>query len=194
VSCGPHLIRLTDTAGLNAAPQALERLGMEKTLECVEQAGLLLVVLDPARPTPPFPEAVLRRVEQGEAILVVNKMDLGLPMPQLSGPFNGLAMAGVSSLQGIGIEELKNSITGACERLQVSMGSEVIAINARHADALKRALAGLEGARGKLAEGQAVELLASDLRSALDACGEISGRIDNERMLDRLFSTFCIGK
>jgi tRNA modification GTPase len=69
-----------------------------------------------------------------------------------------------------------------------------VAINARHADALARAKASLQDASAKLADGTPDELLASDLRGALNAYGEISGKIDNERMLDELFATFCIGK
>ena len=71
---------------------------------------------------------------------------------------------------------------------------EMIAINARHAQALSQARECLAEARQKLAGKDSIELLASDLRAALAAVGEICGRIDNERMLDQLFATFCIGK
>jgi tRNA modification GTPase len=70
----------------------------------------------------------------------------------------------------------------------------VIAINARHARALGQAKANLESARQKLSDKTASELVASDLRGALEAFGEIAGKIDNEKVLDRLFATFCIGK
>jgi tRNA modification GTPase len=70
----------------------------------------------------------------------------------------------------------------------------MVAINARHADALDRAKAALADALAKLAAGGPTELLASDLRESLAALGEIAGRIDNEQMLDRLFASFCIGK
>ncbi|MFM9080928.1 MAG: tRNA uridine-5-carboxymethylaminomethyl(34) synthesis GTPase MnmE, partial [Opitutaceae bacterium] len=72
--------------------------------------------------------------------------------------------------------------------------SDRVAINARHALSLQTAAEALKTAQAKLAASEAAELLASDLRAALDAIGEITGRIDNERMLDRLFATFCIGK
>jgi tRNA modification GTPase len=69
-----------------------------------------------------------------------------------------------------------------------------VAINARHSHALSQARECLSDARKKLADNAAAELLASDLRSVLAAYGEIGGKVDNERMLDRLFSSFCIGK
>jgi tRNA modification GTPase len=78
--------------------------------------------------------------------------------------------------------------------LTPAVGEDVVAINARHAQALKQARADLAAAAEKLAAGEAAELLASDLRGALAALGEISGKVDNERMLDALFANFCIGK
>jgi tRNA modification GTPase len=72
--------------------------------------------------------------------------------------------------------------------------AEGLVVNARHADALTRAAGGLERALAHLTDAGPTELLASDLRSTLEALGEIAGKFDNEAMLDRLFATFCIGK
>ena len=84
-------------------------------------------------------------------------------------------------------------ITSVCDKMTYDP-SERVAINARHAGALQEAAESLLAARAKLGGAEASELIASDLRAALNALGEITGRIDNERMLDRLFATFCIGK
>jgi tRNA modification GTPase len=80
------------------------------------------------------------------------------------------------------------------EGLKPGLGEDAVAINARHAHALSQAGDCLGQALGKLDAGSPTELLASDLRGALSALGEIAGRIDNERVLDRLFAEFCIGK
>jgi tRNA modification GTPase len=74
------------------------------------------------------------------------------------------------------------------------VGDERIAINVRHAHFLAEAESCLEAALEKIARSGPSELLASDLRGALGALGEISGKVDNERMLDQLFASFCIGK
>jgi tRNA modification GTPase len=97
-------------------------------------------------------------------------------------------------LTGAGFQELADRILERAETFRVDLGEEVIAINARHADALARARDNLGTALAKLERADAVELLAADVRAALDAFGEIGGRIDNERMLDHLFASFCIGK
>jgi len=99
-----------------------------------------------------------------------------------------------SCVTGEGFDELEKAIIARAEAFRHDQGEEIIAINARHADALSRAQASLASALAHLDGNGPVELLAADLRGALDAYGEIGGRIDNERMLDHLFATFCIGK
>lgn len=193
IAIGPHSIRLIDTAGLNPSPAPLERLGMQKTVERASLADLFLLVLDATRPVPPLPEAIGACMTAGNTIVVVNKSDLAQPEfggAQLPSP----TVVRISALNGVGFERLRDEIAARAEAFRVDQGDEVIAINARHADALGRARAALMAARQKLEERGAAELLASDLRDALAALGEIGGRIDNERMLDRLFATFCIGK
>lgn len=193
---GPHRIRLIDTAGLNPNPEALEKLGMEKTLERVEETDLLLLVLDGSRPMPPLPSPVTERLKNGPALAVVNKSDLTMeaPSPFLPHLPASVTSVAVSALTGKGMDRLIELIAAQVDRLSIDLGSESVAINARHADALGRAGECLAEAQGKLVSGAPIELLASDLRGALDAFAEISGRIDNERMLDHLFAAFCIGK
>lgn len=193
ITLGVHSIRLIDTAGLNLTPAPLERRGIEKTLERAAEADLFLLVLDALRPVPPLPEDVRRRLGAATTIVIWNKMDAapwseppaGLPSPTVI-PF--------SALTGKGYEALVDAILEKAEAFRQEQGAEIIAINARHADALRRARVCLDGAAAHLEGNGPVELLASELRGALDAFGEIGGRIDNERMLDHLFASFCIGK
>ncbi|MFH1496972.1 MAG: tRNA uridine-5-carboxymethylaminomethyl(34) synthesis GTPase MnmE [Verrucomicrobiota bacterium] len=187
---GPHAIHLIDTAGLNPAPEELEKLGMGKTLECAADADLILWVVDASRPCPIQPEAVATADKIGKVLVIKNKCDL----PEGCFSPADLPTFRVSVLTGAGFEEMSQAIAAHADAFSRQHGDEVVAINARHADALRRAGDCLRAARSRLAEGGPVELLASDLRGALDACGEICGRIDNERMLDHLFKTFCIGK
>jgi tRNA modification GTPase len=78
--------------------------------------------------------------------------------------------------------------------LQEPIGTDGVVVNARHAAALAESAAALEAAATKLKEGELSELIAADLRDAVESIGAVVGRVDNERMLDRLFQQFCIGK
>lgn len=191
---GPHALRLIDTAGLRTDPGAIEQMGITKTLERATDADLILWVLDANRPAPALHPEIAGRLTAGNTVVVLNKVDLLAQGTLPCAVPAGLEARQVSALTGVGLEALIEAITRRADAFQVLQGEEIIAINARHAEALRRARECLLSAQGKLGPGAASELLASDLRGVLDALGEIGGKIDHERMLDHLFATFCIGK
>jgi tRNA modification GTPase len=188
---GPHAFRLIDTAGLNPAAGELESRGMALTRQCIEDSDIVILVLDATRPT--LPGGLDGALVPGRALVALNKIDLR-PAEAASRPVSGLVTVPVSALTGAGLEELKRALVRQADSLSVNPAGEGVAINARHAEALGRARESLARALQNLAAAGPAELLASDLREALEALGDISGRYDNERMLDRLFASFCIGK
>ncbi len=191
---GPHCLRLIDTAGLNSSPAVIEKLGIEKTVERAAEADLILWVLDATLPCPTLPTSIMPRLNSANTLVLLNKHDLLADHPPTAKPPEGLPALPLSALTGEGFETLATTIIQHAEAFRLDRGEDVIAINSRHADALRRAREGLITAQTKLINQGPVELLSSDLRSALDAFGEIAGKIDNERMLDHLFAAFCIGK
>ncbi len=194
-SVGPHGLRLVDTAGLNPGASGLEKLGVSKTLERAGIADLFILVLDATRPTPPLPAEVVARINSSNTLVALNKADLlpagGVPMAK---PPAGLSAMEVSALSGAGFDALLAELERLAGGIQTTVGEERIAINVRHAHYLSEARACLAAAAEKIGTAGPAELVASDLRGALDAFGEISGKVDNERMLDQLFASFCIGK
>jgi tRNA modification GTPase len=191
LTVGPHVLRLVDTAGLNATPTALERRGMEKTVEQAAEAELFVWVIDATQPLRELPPTIRTRLTPANTVAVCNKVDLvaGFSAPTLPYP-----TVLISALTGAGIESLTERLAERAESFRVEFGDEVIAINARHEDALRRADEAVALAREGLEQNEAIELVASNLRVGLGCLGEIAGRVDNERMLDVLFSSFCIGK
>jgi len=189
---GPHALRLIDTAGLNPNASSLEKRGIDKTLEQAAAADLFLWVIDSTRPLPALPPIAAARLSPTNTIAVFNKCDLSIPSANfLPQNFPGVK---ISALTGSGLESLQTTIAKLADSFQAVCGDELIAINARHAHALEEATRCLESAYAKLNAADATELVASDLRGALDNFGQISGKVYNEQVLDRLFSTFCIGK
>ena len=191
IVAGPHSLRLIDTAGLNPAPAPLERLGIEKTRSCIDESDIILLVCDAAA-AGPDPTAIPPGIDPEKTLLVLNKVDL----PAAAGAAVPAGWAGVrvSALSGEGCEELTAAIAAKADRLLPDDGPDGVVINARHAFSLQAVLEGLGQALTKLNQDIDSVLLASDLRVALSAIGEISGKIDNEQVLDRLFAQFCIGK
>ena len=193
ILAGPHALRLIDTAGLNSSPSPLEKRGIEKSLEQAAEADLFLWVIDATRPLPTLPPAVAARLSSANTIAVFNKSDVPAVSSPSSLPHNFPTVA-VSALTGDGLEILQAGIVRLADGFQTDTGDEMVAINARHAQALDQARQDLESARHKLTNSVPSELVASDLRSSLAAFGQISGKVDNEKILDRLFASFCIGK
>ncbi len=97
-------------------------------------------------------------------------------------------------LDGRDGERLRAALAAALVEADLAPGADELVVSVRHADALRRAAGALEDARRLLHAPARTELAAERCREALDALGEIVGRIDNERMLDKLFASFCIGK
>lgn len=190
---GPHCLRLIDTAGLNPSPAPLEKLGIHKTLERAAEADLFLFVQEIGDTAAALPEALAHLALDGNTLIVLTKRDLHLTSHQPDRVFN-LPAISISAKTGAGIAELITAITQLADRQSGTGPQDTVAINARHAHALTTASDALQSARHNSETNGPVELLANDLRTVLVAYGEISGRVDNERMLDALFATFCIGK
>jgi tRNA modification GTPase len=193
IMMGAHCLRLIDTAGLNPSPAPLEKLGMAKTLERAAEADLLLWVMDATRPGPVFSEEIQSLLASERSLKVVNKSDLAMH-PTAQELVESTQALRVSASTGEGIDKLCKTIEMRAEGFRQNLGDDLIAVNARHATALSSADLSLQRALAKLSDAEAPELLASELRAGLDSLGEIVGRIDNDKMLDFLFSNFCIGK
>lgn len=189
---GPHALRLIDTAGLNETPSSLEKQGINKTIEQAAEADLFLWVIDATRPLPLLPASVASRLSSANTIAIFNKIDL--PAARVDSPPKNYPAVKVSALTGAGFDSFHVEIARLADSFQAECGEELVAINARHAHALEQANRCMDFAAQKLGASISTELVASDLRVALDAFGQISGKIDHEKVLDQLFASFCIGK
>ncbi len=187
VTLGSLRLHLIDTAGLHESADAVERAGMERSRRAKAEADLVLLVADASLP-PALPE--LGQVSgDTPQLLLLNKCDL----PTHPGWANYPHALPLSCRTGEGMEAL----AGAMEQLFLHVPEEAdsfTAINTRHRYALGKALSALEQAQESLRMGESPELTDISLRDALDALGSITGRIDTEDILTRVFASFCLGK
>ena len=200
-----------DTAGLRESRDELEREGIRRSRKSLEQAELILHVLDASEPLTDADQQYLSEFAAKKRILVRNKTDLPVklqlpgerrapPRPDLDestnqgGAVPGAPLVDVCCLSGQGIELLKDAIKNLVWSGSITAGMLQVAINARHQDALSRARLAARQAADALAGGATLELVALDLRLAANAVGEIVGKTTTEDLLDSIFSTFCIGK
>lgn len=174
-------LRLVDTAGIRESEDAVEREGIARTLRHVERADLVLHLVDASRPATLVPAP--------DRLLVLNKTDLGE-----HSDWRGSGGVRLSCLTGHGMAALADAIFDRVMGRGLTMADATVAINARHQACLQEADRCAEAASKAFAAGLSPELVAVDLRAALDAVGDIVGRVDSEELLGELFSTFCLGK
>lgn len=190
---GPWRIEIMDTAGLHEAGDAIEKIGIDHTIEQSETADFFLLVLDATAPSPALPTALLQRMRPDNTLVVVNKMDL----PGAQDPVDFLpdfkhVPTALTAREGL--DTLRAQWLEAIDADLKQPGQDGVVVNARHAASLARAVGALELAGAKLSANEPTELVAAELRDAVNHIGEVVGRVDNERMLDSLFQQFCIGK
>ena len=189
----PLAVTAVDTAGLREGGGAVERAGMERSLEQAESAHFLLLVVDASSPPPALPPRLTAALRPGRCLIVANKSDLP-EHPALPSFMPAAPRVKACLLDGRDGERLRATLAAALVDADLAPGADELVVSVRHADALRRAAGSLEEARSLLNAPARTELAAERCREALDALGEIVGRIDNERMLDKLFASFCIGK
>lgn len=181
-------IRLVDVAGIELASDAM-RTAMNTARErAINEADVIVLVVDgDDAPEDLAHIAGLPHAAGRPMILVENKIDLGRRHPQY---------LGVSAQTGAGLLQLQQLLLQQVAKAEPD-ASSIVALNARHRESLQRANESLTRARENASPvgiRRHPELLAADLRGALDAIGEISGTISADALLGRIFSTFCIGK
>ena len=185
---GGFSLRLIDTAGIRESDDSVERVGIQRAIETLSNADLILEVRDASSPHLFLPEGAAP-ANGTPRLILLNKSDL--PMHPSHAADQGIC---ISCLTGAGLEELRRAIAEAFPDSVSDVQSFAVAINARHRFALQQALDALDRVEDSFSQGAAAELVAIDLREALDALGSITGRVDTEDILTRVFSTFCIGK
>ncbi|MBR0041010.1 MAG: tRNA uridine-5-carboxymethylaminomethyl(34) synthesis GTPase MnmE [Oscillospiraceae bacterium] len=186
---GPLCLRLIDTAGLRETDDEVERLGVERSRSAIERAELLLAVVDGSEAATAEDAAILAAAEKAKkAIVVLSKKDL----TEEASLDTALPVIRLSSVTGEGLDALEEAIKALFPVPEVPAGG--ILTNARHAEAISRALESVEAALRALREGATPDVVLTESEEAMAALGELDGRTVREDVTARIFSRFCVGK
>lgn len=197
--------RFIDTAGIRETKDVVENIGIQKTFEKIEQAQVVLFLIDSLQliieNENKFKieiEKIKNKFPQKPLVMIINKIDFlneeqrNLLSEKLSIINYPLSIT-ISAKQKVGIDELKNTLlsfvnTGALRN------NETIITNTRHYDSLLKALEEIQKVKWGLDAGISSDLIAIDIKSALYFFGEITGEVTNDELLGNIFANFCIGK
>ncbi len=190
---GGVTLRLIDTAGLRDSDDPIEQLGVERSRRAMEQAGLILVVLDQSSPADREDIALVQQAAAlAPTIILLNKMDLP-PRLEWTEELDIAAHTPICAKTGQGIDDLAELISW---EFPLEEGQQLggIISNARQAEAVRRALEGVGRAGDALNMGVTPDALLTDVEQALSALGELTGQSVREDITDRIFERFCVGK
>jgi tRNA modification GTPase len=189
--------RLIDTAGIREATDAIEAIGVQKTLEQVRLSSVLVYVFDVSTMEPAEVLADISALSREglHVMAVANKMDLrrDANLSQYSLGEKVIAVVGMSAIQRDNLETLKQQLLGVVKRGDLQTGGVVVS-NIRHYEALEHAYLALTDTLKGLHSGVSADFVAMDIRRALRYMGEITGDISSDDLLEHIFSKFCIGK
>ncbi|KUG07719.1 tRNA uridine-5-carboxymethylaminomethyl(34) synthesis GTPase MnmE [Solirubrum puertoriconensis] len=190
-------IRFVDTAGLRETTDTVEAIGVERTRQRVQQAAVVLYLFDLATATPAEVAADIAALPLpagAHLLLVGNKLDEAPAAPVAAMQATYPEMLLLSAASHDGLEALRQRLLATVRREGLDAGAATIVTNLRHARSLEVALEALGAVQYGLQHGLGTELVASDLRRALAALGEITGDISTDDLLGSIFTRFCIGK
>ena len=186
---------LTDTAGIRKTEDIVENIGVEKSKKFIENADLVLLVLDASRELESEDREVIQEIQNNnkKTIVLLNKIDLERKI-ELD-EFRLENILEISAKDNIGIEDMEERIYSYIVEEKVEDSSEKLIItNIRHKTALEKTKDAIRNIFETIDAGMPMDLISVDLKEALDSLSEITGEISSEDILDHVFGNFCVGK
>jgi tRNA modification GTPase len=191
VRIGTHLIRIVDTAGIREAGDEIERIGIERSIEAVEESDIVVALFDGSRETDGEDRAIIELIKSHEEdrsfVVVVNKSDL-------EQRFDDAALLAYNPLR-ISCKEDVQDLIGELQALmdRQNLSDEMMLISLRQIEAVKETLSSIEEAKMPLQE-QELEIFSFHLNQAIQAIASITRPFEHDEMLDKMFGSFCLGK
>jgi tRNA modification GTPase len=190
-------VNLMDTAGIREPQNLIEKEGISLVWESLADADVVIIMLDVSKPLTDEDRIIIDKNQSGNIIVAMNKIDLP-PAWEMEANEHllppGAKMIHISAKAGTGLDHLKRTLidlSGSDEN--INTGRAMIT-NLRHKLAIEKAYKNIQTAKESIVHGMSAEFAAFDLREALDNLDEITGKKINDEILDKIFSSFCIGK
>jgi tRNA modification GTPase len=190
-------LRLMDTAGLRKPLDSIEQEGVRRAKERVADSDFVLLVLDGSRALEQDDKEIFGEIKGKKRVVILNKHDLPqkISIDEVKNRFLDDPIVSISALKDEGIDDLKKTIyTSLVHRDVRATPEHLIVANIRHKTALTQIKDNLSNAMEGMEEGSFLEFIAFEIRSALEALGELVGETTTEEVLNRIFGQFCIGK
>ncbi len=187
-------LKIIDTAGIRNANNEVEKIGVKKAIEIAKDSDIVIAIFDITRDFTEEDEEILKLVQEKNAIIVLNKIDL-------SGKINlenlkkiNKPIVKISTKTKEGIEELYNKISEIYSLKNIANNGELIVSNNRHKQLIRNAKANLEIAKQTIIDKMPIDIISGNLKEIIEELGKITGETVTEDVINEIFSKFCLGK
>ena len=186
------LLNIIDTAGVRETEDIVEKIGVEKSLSLVNDADLIILVFNNNEKLTDEDKKLLEYTKEKKRIIVINKIDLenNLDINNLKNE----RIVKVSALKDSGIENLKNEINDMFNLEEINLGDFTYLSNSRQISLVKKAVEISKNLEDALNNDVPIDLLEIDIKEICEILGEIIGESYDDKLIDTLFSNFCLGK
>lgn len=189
-------VNLVDTAGIRETADIVEKIGVERSINSIENADLILLVLDNSSEISKDDIILLEKLQDKDYIILINKSDLKskLNIGNLPDFIDKKHIMNISVEQKDGIEKLKEKIYSMALNYEDENTNSVMITNSRHYALIENSIKNLQDAKMAIINQIELDIVETDYKNALQNLGEITGQSVSESLLDTIFSQFCIGK
>lgn len=188
-------LNIKDTAGIRDTDDMIEKIGVDKAKAYVEDADLILYVVDASVPLDENDSSIMNLIEGKKCIVLLNKSDLTVQVreQEISSRLDAVIIS-ASAKEGDGIEELEAVITDLFFQGNILQNEELFITNIRHKDALVNAGESLKLVQESIRSGMPEDFYSIDLMNAYEELGNIIGESVGEDLVNEIFQKFCMGK
>lgn len=201
INIGNIILNLSDTAGIRKTDDFVEKIGVKRSIEKIDEADLVIYLLNAESDIDDEDKEILSKIQNKEIklITVINKMDKGRKL-KFDTILDELKQFGVndvikmSVLNNKGIDELKNKIEEIFNTNDLDFENELIITNERHRDLLNKSKEYLEVAKKEIEDNEPIDIVSIVIKNATKSLGEIIGADVNQDIVNKIFEKFCLGK
>jgi len=193
INLGGITLKLIDTAGIRDTEDVVEKIGVDRAIESMEAADLIMLVLDSSESLTDNDKELIRRLHDRKYIILINKSDLEpkIDMSELNELCNVLL---ISAKSGQGLDDIRNTVREMFFKNEIDFNNQLYITNARHRAALVRAAESLGRVRESIGAGVGEDFFTIDMMAAYESLGEIIGETLEDDLADKIFREFCMGK
>ena len=189
-------VNIVDTAGIRKPQNDIEEQGIDLVWENLANADIAIILLDGSKPLTKEDTDIIAKISKNNYLVAINKRDLppAWDKAEIKKFLPDGKILNISAKFQTGIDELKNAILDSCFGKNEEYKGSVLITNIRHKSALEKAADNIQRAKESIISGMPPECTVMDLREVLNSLDEITGKKINDEILDKIFSSFCIGK